>query len=75
MPYICIVCTKLWPCTVVAHNEIWSNKHWYPEGHHHTIACFVFDHEACTRPEHCACQCHREKLDEPASVSVPPTNR
>jgi len=75
MPYFCAECRVLWPCLVVQHNDRWSSKLWYPEGHDHSIACFVFDHDECRVPQHCRCVCHRERLDEPSAFSVPPTNR
>jgi len=75
MPYICAQCRILWPCTNTIHNSSWSDKQWYPEAHDHSIACYVFDHAECPVPVICRCMCHREPLDEPSSVSVPPTNR
>ena len=75
MPYICAQCLVPWPCTNVHHNDEWSSKQWYPEGHPFSIPCFVFDHDECKVPLYCRCQCHRERLDKPSAISVPPSNR
>lgn len=75
MPYICAQCRVPWPCTNVRHNNEWSAKQWYPEGHNHSIACFVFDHDECTAPAFCYCQCHNSQLDDESPLTVPPSNR
>lgn len=75
MGYICAACFVPWPCTIANHNTRWADKQWYPEGHDHSIPCFVFDHELCAVPVVCACQCHKHQVDEESSHSFPPTNR
>lgn len=73
--YVCSACHVLWPCTVVEHDQIWSNRVWQPEQSQESIPCFVLDHDQCTVPMFCRCRCHRRSvLDEPA-ISVPPSNR
>lgn len=69
MSYVCSVCYTLYPCTVAAHNEVWSLRVWQPEGTQSSIPCWVLDHSECSVPMFCKCTCHDKRLDEPTSSS------
>lgn len=75
MPYFCAQCRVFWPCTNVRHNTEWSSKLWYPDGHQHSLPCFLFDHAECEVPLYCKCQCHRESILDEQTSAAPPANR
>lgn len=73
--YVCQYCHVPWPCTVRAHDSIWSNKIWMNDSAQSSIPCYVMDHEECTVPMFCKCLCHQKSILDEAPITAPPSNR